>query len=183
MSGYPAAYWNNYSGGNYLTASHWPSVFANIAAKLKDRFPKTWSVMDAGCANGYLVEAFREIGVAAWGIDTSSYAIRHLRPGARGHCLQQSLTKRLVGHYDMVICIEVLEHIPPEDAQLSIANLCAASDNVVFSSSPSDFVEPTHVNVQPQTFWVRAFADQGFERDEDFDGSFIVEWAMRFHRA
>ena len=73
--------------------------------------------------------------------------------------------------------------IAPEDAQLSIANLCAASDNIVFSSTPSDFVEPTHVNVQPETFWVRAFADQGFERDEDFDGSFIVEWAMRFHRA
>ena len=34
----------------------------------------------------------------------------------------------------------------PGDAQLAIDHMCAATDRVLFSSSPGDFNEPTHIN-------------------------------------
>jgi hypothetical protein len=180
-----ADYFNNYSGtGNsYLNAPHWVPAFGNIAAKLKERFPKTWSALDAGCAIGYLVEAFRHCGVAAWGIDSSEYAIANARPGAKEYVKRQSLTDPVDGHYDLLTCIEVLEHIPARDAGNAIGTLCAASDNIIFTSTPLDFVDVTHVNVRPADYWVSAFAEQGFVRDPSFDGSYIVEWCMRFVKA
>ena len=184
MSGYPAEYWTNYggTGNSYLDPTNWEPIFQRIADTLIERYhPDT--ALDAGCATGYLVEALRRRGVEAFGVDSSEFAIDHTRPGAWEWCSRQSLVEPLNERYDLITCIEVLEHIPAEDAQTVIANLCEASDNIIFTSSPSDFVEPTHVNVQPQTYWTVAFEGQGFARDEAFDGDFIVEWAMRFCRS
>ena len=180
---YGIEYWTNYSGGDYLTMPQWPIVFANIAAKLKERFPKTWSAFDAGCATGYLVEAFRDCGVAAWGVDSSEYAISNARPGAKDFVRCQSLLEPIDGHYDLLTCIEVLEHIPAKDAANVIGNLCAASDNIIFTSTPLDFDDPTHLNVRDANYWDAAFAEQGFARDGGFSAPWIVTWASRFVRA
>jgi predicted TPR repeat methyltransferase len=184
VSGYPASYFEDYSGTgqSYLDAPHWPRVFAGIAEHLTEQFhPRT--VLDAGCATGYLVEAFRDLGVEAEGVDASEWAIGHCRIGAVGHVRCRSLAAPLFGHFDLLTCIEVLEHMPESEAREAVGHLCHASDNIIFSSSPSDFAEPTHVNVQPQSYWERAFAGHGFSRDPDFDGGFIVEWCMRFTRS
>jgi len=50
----------------------------------------------------------------------------------------------------------------------AIANLCQASDDILFSSTPDDYREFTHVNVQPPEYWAERFALNGFVRDIDF---------------
>lgn len=46
-------------------------IFKNIAGRIyEDRKPE--SVLDVGCAMGYLVEALRDLGVEAYGVDVSS---------------------------------------------------------------------------------------------------------------
>ena len=63
-----------------------------------------------------------------------------------------------------------------------IANICAHADDVLFSSTPLDYKELTHVNVQPPEHWAEHFARHGFYRDVDFDASFITPWAVRFRK-
>lgn len=184
MTDYAAAYFENYggSGDSYVDNPDLRAFFANVASRLIQRF-KPHSVLDAGCATGYLVEAFRSCGVAAWGIDASEYAIEHCRPGARGHVRQQSLTDPIIGNYELVTCIEVLEHIRPQDAHASIANLCCAADkDIVFTSTPSDFFDPTHLNVQAADYWTMLFARQRFQPDPLFAAPWLTEWAMHFRR-
>ena len=94
------------------------------------------SVLDAGCAMGFLVEALRKRGVDAKGIDVSEYAISKVHESVAEHCSVGSLSEPLGGRYDLVTCIEVLEHIPAEQADAAIANLCAASDRLLISTSP-----------------------------------------------
>jgi hypothetical protein len=53
---------------------------------------------------------------------------------------------------------------------------------VLFSSSPLDRKEPTHINVHPPEHWAEQFARHGFYRDVDYDASFITAWATRFRR-
>jgi hypothetical protein len=72
--------------------------------------------------------------------------------------------------------------MPARAAEAAIANFCRHTDDVVFSSSPFDYKEPTHVNVHPPDYWAAEFARHGFYRDVDFDGSFITAWAARFRR-
>lgn len=180
MTGYPASYFENYggTGDSYIDNPATRVFFGNVAIRLIQRF-RPHSVLDAGCAIGYLVEALRGAGVAAWGIDASAYAIEHARSP---HCKCQSLIDPINGTYDLVTAIEVLEHIPEQDAEASIANLCSVTNNVVFSSTAIDFDEPTHVNVRPAEYWTVLFEHQGFERDEKFSAPWLAEWAMLFRR-
>jgi len=60
--------------------------------------------------------------------------------------------------------------------------MCAASSRVLFSSTPSDFGEPTHVNVHPSWQWAAWFAERGFYRRTDVDLTFLTEWAILFER-
>jgi len=53
---------------------------------------------------------------------------------------------------------------------------------VLFSSSPTDFNESTHLNVQPPEAWAEAFAREGLLRDLDYDASYITPWAVRYRR-
>jgi hypothetical protein len=83
----------------------------------------------------------------------------------------------------LITCIEVLEHLAPADAVRALANLCAASDRVLFSSSPLDYSEPTHVNVRPTEDWSVEFARHGFFRNLDVDASFVTPWAVLYERS
>jgi hypothetical protein len=73
--------------------------------------------------------------------------------------------------------------MPVRAAEAAIANFCRHSGDVLFSSSPFDYKEPTHVNVHPPEYWAAEFARHGFYRDIDFDASYITPWAARFRRS
>lgn len=137
-------------------------------------------VLDAGCAKGFLVEALRDRGVEAYGVDLSEYAISQVRRDIKRYCRVASLVDPIAERFDLIVCIEVLEHIPEEIARKVIANLCQSTDDILFSSTPDDFSEVTHVNVRPRSYWNDLFAEQGFDLDVEFDASRISPHAMRF---
>jgi hypothetical protein len=175
-------YYEHCCGDPYCRSKTLLGFFAGIADRLvADIAPAT--VLDAGCAIGLLVESLRTRGVDASGIDLSSYAIGQVHESVREYCRHGSIVDELPQRYDLIVSIEVLEHIPPREAEAAIANLCRHTDDVVFSSSPFDYKEPTHVNVHPPEYWASEFARHGFYRDVDFDGAFITPWTIRFRRS
>src|SRR5262245_3515232 len=154
---YDAEYYRQRFGDiPYERNAHWLEFFAAIARQIvRSLRPK--DVLDAGCAWGFLVEAFWDLGVAAHGIDISEYAIARVRPDIQEYCRVGSLDEPFERRYDLITCIEVLEHMPPEKAALAIANMCGSADRIFFSSTPRDFKEPTHVNVRPVMAWIQLF--------------------------
>lgn len=180
---FDAYYYANCCGRPYARDEQWLRFFAGIADRIAADTPGTGlKVLDAGCAMGLLVEALRARGVDAEGLDISEYAIAKVEGPARGHCRVASLTDPLPGRYDLIVCIEVLEHMPAADAQAALTNICAHTDDVLFSSSPFDLAEATHVNVLPPEGWAELFAREGFLRDLDYDASYITPWAVRYRR-
>jgi len=174
-------YFQHDCGRPYQRDDGWLGFFADVADQTIERLHPA-SVLDAGCAWGFLVEALRKRGVAAWGVDVSEYAISNVDESVKEYCWQGSLTEPLPQRYDLVTCIEVLEHMAPRDSDVAIANLCAASDRILLSSTPFDYAEPTHLNVQPPENWSAAFARHNFVRDLDFDASFLTPWAVLYER-
>lgn len=159
----------------------WLRFFGGVAdAIVRELQPKT--VLDAGCAIGLMVEMLRERGVDACGVDISEYAIQQVSEPIRPYCSVGSILEPFPQHYDLIVTIEVLEHVPADRAEAAIANLCRHADEVLFSSSPFDYKEVTHVNVQPPEYWAELFARQGFYRDVDFDASFVTQWATLFRK-
>lgn len=178
---YNEFYYRNCCGQPYERNELWLGFFGNVADRIvADIQPKR--VLDAGCAIGLLVETLRDRGVDASGIDLSTWAIEHATDAAKPYVREGSITEPFGGQYDLIVCIEVLEHMPPEEAEKAIANFAAHTSDVLFSSTPFDYKEPTHVNVRMPEEWAEAFARHGFYRDVDFDAAFITKWAARFTR-
>lgn len=177
-----AYYYDHNCGMPYSRSESWMNFFDQIAAHLVTDFaPNT--VLDAGCAWGLLVERLRARGVEAYGIDISEYAIQNVHPDIQKYCQVGSITDPFPRRYDLIISIEVLEHMQPQDSERAIANLCQYSDNIIFSSTPFDYKEATHLNVQPPDYWARQFARHQFFRDLDYDAtSYLTPWAARFYR-
>jgi len=152
---------------------------------VRDFNPKT--VLDAGCAYGYIVAALRDRGVNAYGIDISNYAISQVREDIRPYCVAGSiidpLPVELPQRYDLIINIEILEHLYEEDSIAALVNLCKYGDKIVFSSSPVDVTEKTHYNVQQIEYWSKHFAKENFFRVLDYSPNYITPWAVYFERS
>lgn len=172
-------YYSHDCGRPYQRDEGWLTFFDQIAKRIIEQFnPKT--VLDAGCAWGFLVEAFRNRGVEAYGIDISDYAIQNVHPEMKPYCRIGSITEPLQQEYDLITCIEVLEHIAMQEAEKAIGNICTHANEVIFSSTPFDYKEVTHINVHDPEYWGEQFACHGFYHDMDGDLSSITAWAARF---
>jgi SAM-dependent methyltransferase len=182
---YGEYYYAHDCGIAYERNDHWLAFFARIADAIIETFAPA-TVLDVGCAKGFLVEALRQRGVEAWGIDISDYAIGEVPEALQSFCAvsgaHEELPPGFPAQYDLVTCIEVLEHVPDEHLKHAIANLSRWADRVLFSSSPDDYAEVTHLNVHPSEYWVSRLASHGCVRDFDVDVSYLTSWAIAFKK-
>ncbi len=115
-------------------------------------------VLDVGCARGYTVHRLMRAGLFAVGVDYSEYAVltspREARPFVmQGDALALPFADET---FDLIICIETLEHLWPSQVPQAIAELARVTSDWVFLSIPSfgfnDFgpcampiITPSHV--------------------------------------
>jgi hypothetical protein len=165
----------------YGRSEHWLDFFGQIGDRIvTDLAPE--SSLDAGCAMGLLVEQLAIRGVDAFGVDISEFAIGNAPEGVRDRLWLGTLTDKLPRRYDLITCIEVIEHLAPAEGREALANLCGATDRILFSSVPDGYEEPTHVNVQPPEAWSAWFAEHGFVRAVEYDASYLSPWAVLYER-
>lgn len=187
---YNEEYYRQYDVGvgkvNYLDSQYTKGFLENMAKRIaEDLHPKT--VLDAGCATGHLVAALRDLGVEAYGVDISEYAISVVRDDVRPFCAVGSLTEPLPENlpkkYDLVVTIEVLEHLDAQAGEKAVKNLCSYADTILFASTPDDFEDPTHVNVQQREYWAKLFAQEGFLDDLNYRPTYLTAYASYFKRS
>ena len=183
---YSSTYYNDAHLGGYDNYTWDNEVWRTFFLSFADRVvgianPRT--VLDVGCARGLLVQALVAKGVDATGIDISEHAIETAHDDVRARLRVASAKDPFGQRYDLVSCIEVLEHMSPADAQQAIDTIAAATDLVLFSSSPADHDEPTHINTRSTAQWAAWFAERGFFRRTDVDLTFLSPWAVMFERA
>ncbi len=100
-------------------------------------------VLDVGCGGGILSEAMAQSGAAVTGIDMSAPALSV----ARLHALEQGIKLDYIhtpaeqfaderaGQFDVVTCLEMLEHVPdPASVVEACARLAKPDGTVVFST-------------------------------------------------
>ncbi len=178
---YNEAYYKTHCGKNYERNNGWEEIFAGYAQHIV-RELNPHSVLDVGCACGYMVESLRDRGVDAEGMDISEYALSCVREDIKPYCFCQSAVVPIKKKYDLITCIEVLEHLEAEEIPAAIENLCSAADTVLFSSTPFDYGEESHVSVHDPEFWVEQFSYCGFYHDVQYDCAYLSVQAMLFRR-
>ena len=97
------------------------------------------SVLDVGCGGGILAEAMAKRGARVTGIDLSEKALRvaelHLHESKLDIRYEKSAVEEMVGEFDVVTCMELLEHVPdPASMVSSCARLVRPGGRVFFST-------------------------------------------------
>lgn len=100
-------------------------------------------VLDVGCGGGILAESMARLGADVTGIDMSESAIKAAQLHAKiealiinyQQCTVETLVEQQTHAYDIVTCMELLEHVPDP---LSVIKACSAlvkPDGLVFFST------------------------------------------------
>lgn len=121
------------------------------------------SVVDVGCGVGHFLEAFGRSGVKdVFGIDLPGIHPDLLRiPRERFVGIDLASEYRADKKYDLVLSLEVGEHIPEAAANTFVQNLVALGPVVVFSAAIPLQGGYRHINEQWPDYWVDKFERHG----------------------
>lgn len=85
-----------------------------LAASIKSQFNPT-KVLDVGCAKGFLVKAFEDVGINAWGVDVSEYAISNAPVDIRSKLYRVDLNRDILPfkdeYFDFVTFLGTIEYL------------------------------------------------------------------------
>lgn len=122
------------------------------------------NVLELGCGTGTLLYPYRERGINVHGVDLSETARETSELSDSEfeiHDLTQPYSPDRV--YDIVLCVEVLEHIPEDAAETVVESICTAGDVAVVTAAPPGQGGTHHVNEQPDEYWIEKFTQHGME--------------------
>ncbi len=125
---------------------------------------KPKSVLDVGCGIGTWLKVFEEHGVTDYlGVD-GNYVNRNLLKIPQSNFFPFDLTNELVlrKKFDLVISLEVAEHIPEKSADLFVKSLALHSDIILFSAAVPGQGGQNHLNEQWPKYWEKKFERHGF---------------------
>lgn len=148
--------------------SRWDNEILSIGSMYR---PIT--ILDFGCAKGYLVHALRQLGFDAYGYDISEYAREHAHPRVKDF-----INSEKPDYYDYIICKDVMEHIPEEqifetlysiksvlkEEALFVIPLGDKNDKGVDQFRIREYeMDVTHVTKKDEDWWIDKFREAGFE--------------------
>lgn len=154
-----------------------------ILSRVLDVIPPVRSAVDVGCGVGTWLSVLREKGVAEVKGFDGPWVDRELLQIPRESFFEADLSAPLEvqQHFDLAICLEVAEHLPPEQAKPFVKSLTDLSDFVLFSAAIPGQDGVDHINEQWQSYWAGLFDERGFGtvdciREEIWDAKRIALW-------
>jgi SAM-dependent methyltransferase len=122
------------------------------------------SALDVGCNCGAWLRVLLDSGVHdVLGMDTLPYSEDWFIPytNFQQHDLRQPFD--LGRRFDLIICVEVPEHVEPESADQLVSSICKHGDIVLWSAALPGQGGQDHVNEQWTEYWCEKFAAHGFQ--------------------
>ena len=122
------------------------------------------SAVDVGCGVGPWLAVLESIGIDDYlGIDGDYVDRDKLRIAPfRFHGADLTHPLRLGRKFDLVLCLEVAEHLPEAAAPTLVQSLCALGDVVLFSAAIPFQLGIHHINLRWPDYWAGLFAQQSY---------------------
>lgn len=124
------------------------------------------SILDVGCGTGTWLKVAKELGVSeVVGID-GDYVDRSvlLQNLDQNEFLAADLSFpfQLDRQFDLLICLEVAEHLHEDFAENFIYSLSLHSDLILFSAAIPLQGGQNHLNEQAPSYWIKKFENSGY---------------------
>jgi SAM-dependent methyltransferase len=126
------------------------------------------SLLDVGCGRGTWLKAAGEIGITdVIGVDGADIAPEALLfPAAQFVRHDLSRPWSLQRRFDVVLCLEVAEHLEADASRTLIEALTGHADRIIFSAACPGQPGQHHVNCAWPATWQALFNDCGFVCDD-----------------
>jgi 2-polyprenyl-3-methyl-5-hydroxy-6-metoxy-1,4-benzoquinol methylase len=124
-------------------------------------------LLDVGCGTGLLLLEALEHGIDAWGIDCSSVAKNIFIESAprevwnRFDIASAASLPFDSSSFDLLVCMDVLEHLPVFDFVTAIQELCRVSSDKIVCSINVDNPYDYHPTILSRQSWVALFESVG----------------------
>ena len=142
------------------------------------------SVLDYGCAHGFIVKALNGFGIDAYGVDVSEYAISAAPQDIQDRLFKIGNTQSVssvvneyidVKYFDYVIAKDVFEHIRPSDLEKLLVELSGLAKNLFVVVPLGDqgryriaayHRDITHIVAENENWWTDIFKKNGWLVEE-----------------
>lgn len=141
---------------------------------------KNSKILEIGCAKGYILKEFYDLGMNVYGLDFSKYAVKHAHSKVKHRILNWNITKgtTYLNHFfDFIFCKETLPHIDLNKIPKLINEL-----NRIVKNKKNIFLEiqtsstnkglnqiklwdETHKTLLLKNDWIKLLKDSNYEGD------------------
>lgn len=140
-----------YEGGKGYHSYNDDPRFQVWADEVVSKYSPT-SVVDFGCAKGYLVKALRDRGIKAYGFDISEWAVSQAPKSIKPY-----LSTFIVPQVDLIISYDTWEHIP-ENELINYKHLLEGNAERFFFTvgtlnTPNWEHDASHITMKELSFW------------------------------
>jgi len=121
-------------------------------------------MVDVGCGDGTWLKVFQKYGVMEiLGID-GDYVNENILVIPPHNFLPFNLAKplKLDEKFDLVMSLEVAEHLPAESSELFVDSLTSLGPVILFSAAIPEQSGDNHINEQWQEYWTDKFQKRGY---------------------
>jgi SAM-dependent methyltransferase len=126
------------------------------------------SLLDIGCGTGTWLRAAVELGISnVAGVDGVRAPEGSLFVAEDKIALfDLTAPLKLNRRFDVVLCLEVAEHLPESSADTFISSIVAHGDTILFSAAVPGQHGQHHINCRWPSYWQAKFNNQGFACDD-----------------
>lgn len=183
---YDREYWDSGKGSNYgsegtapYTEEYYLPAKREVALQIIQMLGIPDSIMCFGAGRGFQVLAFKQLGIDAYGIDISEYAIETAPASIKnrlglGDISDNAFMMENFGtkSYQIITCFDVLEHIKVPELYNAILHAARMASQYVILNVPvkdtddepdesKTSTDKTHVSIYTPTWWLSTFAKIG----------------------
>ncbi len=147
-----------------------------LAGWLKDNLDPS-QVLDLGCGPGTYVDCFTDLGIPCIGYDTDP------RVEGKDNLLCKSLFD-LEHTADLVLCLEVAEHIDGESNEkiaATMSNALASEGVLIWTAAKPGQGGVGHINCQPKEYWENLLDSTGLIRDLEIESKLLSFIEQGYH--
>ena len=179
-------YFDNELNGFAYSGYHYDGRYAEVAKKIFKAYglSNTSSILEVGCAKGYLLKEFSDYTEYVHGIEYSKYAISKSHRMIKDKIINADCSSTNIYNdknmFDLIVCKETLPHLPLPSIKLALKNFntwVKSPENILLqiqvvcneaqASSVLKF-DPTHKTLLDSSDWISILNDCNFQGSVHF---------------